>query len=52
VLAASLPNLLLYGLPGTGKTTIASILSDPERFEVNAFNGSLFEKHDVAKLQG
>lgn len=51
VTPATLPNLLLYGPPGTGKTTIACILCDPKRFEVHAFNGSLFEKHDVPKLK-
>jgi replication-associated recombination protein RarA len=49
--AATLPNLLLHGPPGTGKTTIARILCNDERFEVNALNGSLFEKRDVERLQ-
>ena len=51
VTAASPPNLLLHGPPGTGKTTIAGILCDPERFELNSFNGSIFGKSDLALLQ-
>ena len=51
VTAAQLPNMLLYGPAGTGKTTIARILCNEDRFTVNRFNGSLFEKRDVENLQ-
>jgi putative ATPase len=48
VTASQLLNVLLHGSPGTGKSTIARILCDEDRFSVNSFNGSLFEKSDAA----
>ena len=51
VTASQLPNVLLHGPPGTGKSTIARILCDEDRFSVNRFNGSLFEKSDAEHLQ-
>ena len=45
-----LPNLLLYGIAGTGKSTIARILSQKEMFDVYWKNGSLLTKADVPAL--
>ena len=49
--ADRLPNLLLYGTPGTGKTTVAQILCDRERYSVHPFNGSLLGKSGVEAIE-
>jgi replication-associated recombination protein RarA len=49
--ASELPNILLHGPAGTGKTTIARILSNKDRFAVYPFNGSLFGKREVEEIQ-
>jgi putative ATPase len=46
----SLPNLLLWGPPGTGKSTIAQVLANKDRFTVNMFNGVDLEKQGVGFL--
>lgn len=48
--SSSLPNLLLFGPAGTGKTTIANIICDKRKYNVQWINGSLMSKDDVAKL--
>jgi DNA polymerase III delta prime subunit len=50
VAAPRLPNLLLFGIAGTGKSTIARVLADDEKFSVDWRNGSLFTKDDVPML--
>lgn len=48
--SSKVPNLLLWGPPGMGKTTVARILADPERFSVDKFNGSLIGKSGVEAI--
>jgi putative ATPase len=48
---SSVPNLLLWGPPGTGKSTIASVLANEDRFTVNAFNGVELDKHGIEFLK-
>lgn len=44
------PNILLYGIAGTGKSTIARILSERNRFDVIKPEGSLTRKEDIENL--
>jgi DNA polymerase III delta prime subunit len=45
-----LPNLLLYGISGTGKSTIARVLCDKTKHDVCWFNGSLITKDNIPQL--
>lgn len=49
--ADRLPNMLLFGPPGTGKTSVARVLCDPERYSVGHFNGSLLGKSGVEAIE-
>ena len=47
----SLPNVLLYGIAGTGKSTIARILCDNSKYDVHPLNGSMMTKSDIPALE-
>lgn len=44
------PNILLYGIAGTGKSTIARILAEKEAYHLTWMNGSLLNKDNVKEL--
>ena len=48
--ANKVPNILLYGIAGTGKSTIARILAEKEGYHVIWRNGSLLNKDTVKEL--
>ena len=48
--ANKVPNILLYGIAGTGKSTIARILAEKESYHVVWKNGSLLNKDNVTEL--
>jgi DNA polymerase III delta prime subunit len=48
--ANAVPNILLYGIAGTGKSTVAKILSEKEGYHVIWKNGSLLNKDNVRDL--
>lgn len=48
---SSMPNVLLYGIAGTGKSTIARVLCDSNKYDVHWLNGSLLTKSDIPELE-
>jgi DNA polymerase III delta prime subunit len=47
----SIPNVMLYGIAGTGKSTIARILCDNSKYDVHPLNGSMMTKSDIPALE-
>lgn len=48
---ATIPNVLMYGIAGTGKSTIARILCDEAKYDVRPLNGSMMTKSDIPDLE-
>ena len=48
--ANQVPNILLYGIAGTGKSTVARILAEKEGYHIVWRNGSLLNKDNVTEL--
>jgi DNA polymerase III delta prime subunit len=46
-----IPNILLYGIAGTGKSTIAKVICDLENYEVRRVDGSLLNKQHIPELK-
>ncbi len=47
----SIPNVMLFGIAGTGKSTIAGILCDQSKYDVHKLNGSMMTKSDIPALE-
>lgn len=48
---ASIPNVLMYGIAGTGKSTVARILCDKSKYDIHPLNGSMMTKSDIPDLE-
>lgn len=48
--ANKVPNILLYGIAGTGKSTVARILAEKKGYHLEWRNGSLLNKDNVKEL--
>ena len=47
----SLPNFLLYGIAGTGKSTIARVICDSNKYNILRLNGSLVTKSQIGEIE-
>lgn len=45
-----LPSLILHGLPGTGKTSLAQVLAQELKMSFTVFNAALDKKQDLEKI--
>jgi DNA polymerase III delta prime subunit len=49
--STQIPNILQFGIAGTGKSTIAKVLAERTNFQVIWKNGSMFTKDDIPNLE-
>ncbi|GHU58054.1 ATPase AAA [Clostridia bacterium] len=44
---ANLPNMIFYGVPGVGKTTLANIIADMSDYNIHRLNGTAVSSSDI-----